>query len=198
MKLLFSPASPFARKVCIVIREKGLASHIDEVVTYPFENGENLLSLNPLAKVPTLDTEEGSLFDSPVLCEYIDSLVVEPRLIPAEFSQRIQVMRMQSLADGVMDAAVASVLELQRTDANPSVYWLTRREAAIRRTIRVFAESRLPNDIRLDGIAIACALAYLDFRMPKISWREEHSMLSSWFSAYSNRQSFADTAPQTT
>ncbi|WP_167760363.1 glutathione S-transferase N-terminal domain-containing protein [Paraburkholderia pallida] len=167
-------------------------------MTYPLNSGNELLSLNPLAKVPALETEDGSLFDSPILCEYIDSLAVEPPLIPADFRQRIHTMRLQSLADGVMDAAVASVLELQRTDASPSAFWLNRREVAIRRAVRAFTESRLPNEIQLDGIAVACALAYLDFRMPDFSWREEHAALSSWFSAYSDRQSFADTAPPTT
>jgi glutathione S-transferase len=195
MKLLYSPGSPFGRKVRIFVREKGLIEDFEEVVVNPHENGVELLSLNPLAKVPAMATDHGSFFDSPLICEYLEGLSVDRPLIPSRPPARLGVLRRQALADGIMDAAVASVLEERRSDTVPSKHWLQRWEAAIRRTVQTFSETRLPSEVRLDGIAIGCALAYLTYRLPLIEWRQEHPHLAAWFDAYSDRPSFLETAP---
>ncbi|MDK3022646.1 glutathione S-transferase N-terminal domain-containing protein [Cupriavidus taiwanensis] len=195
MKLLYSPGSPYARKVRIVIREKGLAQSVEEIVVNPHQNGAGLLALNPLAKVPALETDDGAFFDSPIICEYLDSLSAKAPLLPPAGLARFEVLRYQALADGIMDAAVASVLEQRRADTVPSQRWLQRWEAAISRATQSLAEVPLPSAIRLDGIAIACALAYLTFRLPGIDWRSRHGALARWFNGYTDRASFAQTAP---
>ncbi|CAB3743754.1 putative GST-like protein YibF [Paraburkholderia sediminicola] len=195
MKLLYSPGSPFARKVRVVIREKHLTARFQEFVTNPHDNGQELLALNPLAKVPAVELEHGSLFDSPLLCEYLDGLSPQPRLIPVEFLSRIDVLRTQALADGIMDAAVASVLEKRRSDTAPSAHWLARWEAAMRRSVGMMSNLQLPDGVRLDGIAAACALSYLDYRFPAIPWRKEYPALAAWHASYTARQSFVETAP---
>jgi glutathione S-transferase len=195
MRLLYSPGSPFARKVRVVLREKGLLDLVEETVVNPHENGAELLSLNPLAKVPTLQFDGGSLFDSPLVCEYLDTLASNRLLIPREREGRMGVLRLQALSDGIMDAAVASVLELRRSDTQPSKHWLQRWESAIRRAVASLSETALPTDMNLGGIAVACALDYLSFRCPSIAWRAEYPDLALWFDAYVDRPSFADTAP---
>ncbi|MGO4001487.1 glutathione S-transferase N-terminal domain-containing protein [Pseudomonas fluorescens] len=195
MKLLYSPGSPFARKVRVLLREKKLLHEIQEEVVNPHENGQELLGLNPLAKVPALAIEGGSYFDSPLICEYLDSLSADFPMIPTAVNERLHVLRLQALADGIMDAAVASVLESRRPDVEPSQHWLRRWEAAIRRAIASLATSELTTEVRLDGIAVACALAYITFRLPLIAWREEHPNLAAWLDAYSDRQSFSETKP---
>jgi glutathione S-transferase len=195
MRLLYSPGSPFARKVRIVLREKGLLDRIEETVANPHENGAELLSLNPLAKVPTLQVGEGSLFDSPLVCEYLDGLAGGRLLIPTEREARMAVLRLQALADGIMDAAVACVLELRRSDSAPSQHWLGRWENAIARSVAALGGSELPTEMNLGGIALACALDYLSFRFPTIAWRVDYPDLALWRDAYVDRPSFADTAP---
>jgi glutathione S-transferase len=195
MKLLYSPGSPFARKVRIVLREKGLVHLIEETVVNPHENGAELLSSNPLAKVPCLQFDRGSLFDSPLVCEYLDGLSRDQLLIPEERDARMAVLRLQALADGIMDAAVASVLELRRSDTQPSKHWLQRWEGAIQRSVASLSASELPTEVNLGGIAVACALDYLSFRFPNIAWPVSRPDLALWFDAYADRPSFTDTAP---
>ncbi len=195
MMLLYSPGSPYARKARIVLREKGLLPQVEEIVVNPHENGAELLALNPLAKVPALHCDDGAVFDSPLICEYLDGLSSEARLIPAGGMERLEVLRRQALADGIMDAAVASVLELRRTDTAPSKHWMHRWEAAISRATQVLSTALLPSAIRLDGIAVGCALAYLAYRQPHIDWQRSHPSLKSWYDRYVDRPSFHDTKP---
>jgi glutathione S-transferase len=192
MKLLYSPGSPYARKVRVVVREKGLLDIIDEVVVNPNGNGAEMLSLNPLAEVLTLQRGGGSLFDSPLICEYLDGLSSIESLIPRAFEPRIDVLRLQAIADGVMGATRASFFEARRTDAQP---WLLRREETIRRSVGVLAESWLPSHTNLGSISVACALHYLSFRCPDIEWRNQYPSLGAWLDLYVERPSFCETAP---
>jgi glutathione S-transferase len=194
MRLLYSPYSPFARKVRVVAREKGLIDRVNETVVDPFGHSSELLELTPLSKVPALETEDGPIFDSPLICEYLEGLSAEHRLMPDTARSRLAVLCLQALADGVMDAAVACVLEKRRTDTTPSAHWLARWEGVIGRAVQAIAQADLPESIRLDGIAVACALAHVSFRLPAINWQAHHPGLATWFSAYSNRRSFHETA----
>ncbi|MGO4330970.1 glutathione S-transferase N-terminal domain-containing protein [Cupriavidus sp. 2TAF22] len=195
MKLLYSPGSPYARKVRIVLREKGLIDSVEEAVVNPHDNGAEFLSLNPLAKVPTLQIGSDSLFDSPLICEYLDGLSGVGPLIPREPESRISVLWLQALADGMMDAAVASVLEARRSDTEPSRHWLLRWENAIRRSLAALSTTMLPSQMSLGGIAVACALDYVSFRCPAIRWRDEYPELAAWCDLYVDRPSFAETTP---
>lgn len=195
MKLLYSPGSPFARKVRVLLREKSLLDQVQEQVTNPHDNGSELLDLAPLGKVPALAIEGGSYFDSPLICEYLDSLSEYMPMIPTTTAERLSVLRVQALADGIMDAAAASVLEARRADTEPSKHWLARWDAVMRRGVRALASTELTKQVRLDGIAAACALAYLDFRHPSILWRRDYPDLAAWFQEYTDRPSFDQTRP---
>src|SRR5690349_17625172 len=103
MQLIFAPPSPYSRKVRVMIAEKGLQQRFEFVQRAPFDKPADLLAKNPLSKVPTLVTDSGEiLFDSPVICEFIDGLA-SPRLIPPGGPPRWEALRRQALADGVLD-----------------------------------------------------------------------------------------------
>lgn len=195
MKLFYTAGSPYARKVRVVLREKGLLQYTSEVLVNPHENPDELLQLNPLAKVPTFVGKHGPLMDSPVICEYLDGLVGQASLIPSTFEERMAVLRLQALADGIMDAAVATVLELRRHDARPSEHWIKRWEAAIQRGVALLAKECASSDLNVGVIAAVCALDYLSFRMPQLDWQTQYPGLARWAGDYLNRTSFIETAP---
>lgn len=197
MQLIYSATSPYARKVRMLVIEKGLTDRVEVVVANPLQDPPELLAANPLAKVPALIVEAGfTLFDSPLLCAYIDSLA-EPRMIPAAGPERWRVLRREALADGITDAAVSSVMEGRRIESQRSPEWLARwRSAILRGVVELEKESgALGGRFDLGAIASAAALAYLDFRLPHIEWRAQAPGLSAWLEDVRSRESFAATVP---
>ncbi len=198
MKLLGSLTSPFVRQARVVIAEKQLTERIPLVETNPFENPPELLAANPLGKVPALiGSEIGTLHDSRLICEYIDSLNEQPRLLPAAGDERWRVLLRQATAAGVMDTAAAHVMESRRADGMISPQWQERRNMAMRRGVQAIADELHGTSPALDmgTIATACALAYLDFRHPQISWRQDHPELAVWLDDFAQRESMRTTAP---
>lgn len=197
MQLIYSATSPYARKVRMLVIEKGLTDRVEVVVANPLQDPPELLAANPLAKVPALIVEPGfTLFDSPLLCAYLDS-VAEPRLIPEAGPERWRVLRREALADGITDAAVSSVMEGRRIESQRSPEWLMRwRSAILRGVVELEKESAaLGERFDLGAIASAAALAYLDFRLPQIDWRAQAPGLSAWLDSVRSRESFAVTVP---
>lgn len=198
MKLYFAPFSPYARKCRVVVMEKKLDKVVEMIHAPPLENPPELLAVNPLATVPALVTDKGmALCESPVICEYLDSLSADPRLIPSDPAHRYDALALAALADGIMDAAVACVVESRKPEHQRSPEWVDRKENAIKRTIaqiagRSFAAAA-PLDIGIINIVVA--LNYVSFRLPHIPWRSEHPALAKWYDAMSRRPSFAATAP---
>jgi glutathione S-transferase len=195
MQLFYSPGSPFARKVRVLARERGLTGSLQETALSPHDDAPELLSTNPLGKVPALRTRDLMLFDSPVICEYLDTLGDETRLVPPDGPRRIIALRNQALGDGLMDAAVASVLELRRPESMQSTHWLRRWRAVIERGVTALAEAPLPSRFDIGAISMACALAYLDFRFPDIVWRAAQPSLAAWLDDVSMRDSMLLTRP---
>lgn len=199
IKLFYSPLSPFARKCRIVIIEKKLEDKVEMAESSPMDNPPELLAVNPLGTVPALVTHKGKTFcESPVICEYLDSLTPDPRLIPADPATRFDVLALAALGDGIMDAAVACVLEGRRPDDKRYAPWIERKKAAIGRTVALVAhrtfDAGAPLDIGIINVAVA--LNYVSFRLPDIGWRADHPKLAQWYDAMSKRPSFAATAPQ--
>ena len=205
MQLIYSPTSPYARKVRMLVIEKGLNDRVEVVVANPLQDPPELLAANPLAKVPALIVEPlvepgggpgFTLFDSPLLCAYLDGLSV-PRLIPEAGPERWQVLRREALADGITDAAVSSVMEGRRIESQRSPEWLARwRSAILRGVVELDKEAvALGERFDLGAIASAAALAYLDFRVPQIDWRAQAPRLSTWLEGVRSRESFAATVP---
>jgi glutathione S-transferase len=198
MKLYLSVASPYARKVRAFLIETDLAERVEMRHTNPWDSGPELLRGNPLSKVPTLVTDAGgTLFDSPLICEYLDSLHGGAKLIPAAGPARWQALRLQSLADGILDAAVARIVESRRPEALRSADWDARQAAAVTRALAVLeAEAEaLEAPLTVGQLSVGCALGYLDFRFPHEPWRDSRPKLAAWYASFSKRPSMQTTWP---
>jgi glutathione S-transferase len=197
MKLLFNAASPFARKVRIALLEKGLMEQIHLEAVQPWPEPVAITPFNPLGKIPVLILDDGSpLYDSPVICEYIDSLTEAPRLIALAGLSRLRILRLQALADGALDAAVNIVLERKRAPTEQSISMLGRWTQAIRRSLDHFAadRSRSTQPFDLAEISLACLIGYLGFRLPDLDLVTD-SRLQEWWQAASRRDSVRATDP---
>lgn len=182
MQLYYAAASPFARKARVLIREKGILARVEEISVNPLADPKELLAANSLGKIPALVLADGyALFDSPVICEYLDTISGAPRLLPKEGERRWQVLRLQALADGMMDAAVAMVYEMRRPEAQRSAHWQQRRSESILRAAASLEADHalLAQPVHLGSIALGCALGYLDFRLPDLDWRRGHPQLAA-------------------
>lgn len=193
MKLYASDTSPYARKVRIAAIEKGLAARIETITQSPFDKDVTALqAANPLGKIPALVTDDGqTLYDSRVICEYLDALSPAHKLIP-DGPGRIDVLRRQALADGVMDAAFNLVMEQRRPEAQRSAEWLQRwRDNILRATAAMAAREAFD----LGQIATAAALGYLDFRLGALDWRAGAPAVAEWWQEVRDRRSVKETAP---
>lgn len=200
MKLIGSLTSPYVRKVRVVMAEKRIEYEL--VVDVPWNADTHVPEFNPLGKVPTLVMDDGgSLFDSRVIVEYLDTLTPVARLIPENARQRAQVKRWEALADGACDAAAAVFLERKRPEANQSAEWIARQEGKIKLALEAMAEELgekvwcAGETYSLADIAVGCALGYMDLRFPKLDWRETHPNLGKLADKLWQRQGFKDTVP---
>lgn len=198
MELLCSATSPYVRKVRVVLREKGLIDATTETMVDPHADPSALRRHNPLGKVPTLVLADATaLYDSPVICEYLDTLADAPRLLPAGGPERWAVLRGQALADGILDLAVALTAERRRPEGERSPATMERwRDRIAAATGAMTAElDRLPPEPTLAHIAFAVALGYLDFRHPDLRWRDGRVTLTDWLECFVPRASMQQTAP---
>ncbi len=198
MKLYGSLTSPYVRKARILIREKDLPCEF--IAAGPSDPGSPVPALNPLGKVPVLMLDNGEgLFDSPVIVEYLDSLK-PPVLLPATGEARWDSLRWQALADGVLDAVVARMLELRRPPEQQSANDIRRQEDKVARALD-YAAHRLGDGswfvagrFTLADLVMGVALDYTDFRYPH-DWRARHPRLGRWLEGLSARPSFIETRP---
>ena len=199
MKLYYSATSPYVRKVNVCAIELGLNEKLERVLTNPWEKDDYLLADNPLSKVPTLITDEGMvLYDSPVICEYLDTVHGERVLIPASGAERWNELRIQALGDGILDAAVLRFLERKRPNSQQSSEWDGIQQSAIQRALD-YLESKVNEwkaDVTIGQIAVACALGYLDFRFAEDNWRQGQAGLTGWFETFAQRESMQATVPK--
>jgi glutathione S-transferase len=202
MKLWISPASPFARKPRIVAREAGLAARIEEIETAvsPVKANEALAPDNPLMKIPALRTDDGVvLYDSPVICEYLDSLHGEPKLFPAGGPARWSALRIQALGDGILDAGILRRYELLvRPEDLRWQAWLDGQKEKMERALDVAnADAATFGPVfDIGQITIACAVGWLDFRFPDWNWRNGRPALTAWLERISARPSMQQTMPK--
>lgn len=198
LTLYYTMTSPFARKVRLLIRERGGGHLVEEIVNAPLDNPADLRAANPLGKIPVLLTgDAGPLFDSPVIVEYLDTALPGEPLLPPSGPERWHMLRRQAVADGVMEAGVALTFERLRTDAAPSPYWCDRWRRAIYAGVQSFAVdigalSEWPD---IGAIAIAAALDYLDFRHADLDWRVAVPGLTDWFADARTQGSMRETSP---
>ena len=195
MQLLYTKRSPYARKVRVIALEKGIPL---EFIDEDLANKSALLKTsNPLAKVPTLVLDNGeTLFDSPVIAQYLDGLNDKTILIPRQGPERFKVLRWEAVADGLMDIAIACYMEKMRHAQNFHTQFVKNQEEAILNTCR-YCEEHL-NELEaltLAPIAVASAIGYVNFRLPHMITREQFPKLPAWYAAFCKRPSMAQTIP---
>lgn len=207
MKLYHALPSPFVRKVRIAAMELGLADDIELLpiaVAPGMENDDYAAKGNPLRKIPALELSNGTvLFDSGVICEYLDARAGGGRILPGGGEARWEMLRNHALASGICDAAV---LVRYETFLRPEEYrwstWTEDQWGKIDGALAWFennpaaAGDSEPEMLNLAQIAIGCALGYLDFRYDERNWRGSYPALAAWFEKVAKRPSFTETAPE--
>ncbi|MCZ4281629.1 glutathione S-transferase N-terminal domain-containing protein [Kiloniella laminariae] len=201
MQLYYSPTSPYVRKVLMVAIEKGLDQEIETVPAPTFTADSPIWQTNPLGKVPALTTREGSvLCNSPLICEYLDSLSENTSLIPRSGETRWRTQNAHALADGIMDASILRTME--RRLRPEKLQWSglhDQQRMKIDKALDFFEQAlssgNFGTSFAMGEIALACALAYLDFRYGDENWRSGHPGLAQWLETVSTRPSFVKTSP---
>ena len=202
MKLLASLASPYTRKVRIVLAEKKIDSELETVDVAPAENPVN--SHNPLGKIPTLILDDGTaLYDSRVIVEFLDGKSPISRLIPEDLRDRIAVRRWEALADGVLDAGLLVRYESMRDKKERSKAWSDKQLARVKRGMAQMSAELADNawchngKYSLADIAVGCCLGWLGFRKPgDVDWHKDYPALARHYEKLMARPAFADTVPQ--
>ncbi len=199
MKLCYSPTSPYVRKVVVTAAERGLDDRIERIATNAHDPKSELSTINPLGKVPALILDDGTaLYDSPVICEYLDSLGEGAGLLPPPGPARWTALRQQALADGIMDAAILRMLEtVRRPEPLRWAGWIELQKGKVMRALDSL--ERHAGDLNgpptLGQIAVGCALGYLDFRFAADNWRVGRPGLAAWYEGFARRPSMAASAP---
>jgi glutathione S-transferase len=200
LKIFYSAASPFVRKCLVLADELGLSARLERVpaAAHPVNRDRTIIAHNPLGKVPTLITDEGTvLYDSRVICEYLDELA-GGGMIPRRGPQRWRVLVEQSLADGIGDAAVLARYETAlRPEALRWSDWAAGQLAKVACGLAELESRAVSFGDRVDvgTIAFACALGYLDYRFASLAWRDRHPNSAAWFEWFGGRDSMVATRP---
>jgi glutathione S-transferase len=192
-----SDRSPYGRKTRMTMLIHELNDKIDVVGADTLDETDSLREQNPLGKIPCLVLPNGNtIYDSRIIAEYFDSLSSKPPLVPMESPERFDVLTRTVLCDGITDAALLMVYERRfREPEQVSERWLSHQSGKIFRGLDAVKAAPPPIDkIDLSSVALACALAYLDWRQP-VTWRNEYPELVSWLERFSDQEaSFAQTA----
>jgi glutathione S-transferase len=201
MKLHHSPTSPYVRKVLIVLHETGLIDRVTLTTnpSTPLAESPALTAANPLGRVPCLEREDGpAIFDSRVICRYLDSLHGGRRLYP-EGGALWTTLTLEALADGMLDSAIACIYEARlRPEELRFQPWVDAQKGKIRRALDVLeAEwtAHLAGPLDAGAIAVGATLGYIDFRFADLAWREGRPRLAHWHEGFAARDSYKATAP---
>lgn len=201
MQLMYGALSPFVRKVMVSAHEKNLVESIDLVPTAvgAGKTNETLMALNPVGKIPALVLADGTpVHDSTVIIDHFDTLVPEPRLIPAAGKARIRALRMNATADGLLVAGVLVRAELSRPETGRWAEWHDAQLAKVRACLQ-----SLDREVQDAGatptigeVAAGIALGWVDFRMSDVAWRDTCPQLARWYAEFAQRPSMLATAPK--
>jgi glutathione S-transferase len=202
MKLLASLASPYTRKVRIVLAEKKIDCDMEPVDVAPVDNPVN--AHNPLGKIPALVLDDGTaLYDSRVIVEFLDGKSPIGRLIPEDLRDRVAVRRWEALADGVLDAGLLVRYESLRDKRERSKDWSDKQLARMKRGMAQMAGELAEKfwchgeRYSLADIAVGCCLGWLGFRKPgDVDWHRDYPQLARHYEKLMARPAFADTVPQ--
>jgi len=198
MKLFHSPASPFVRKVNVLLNELGQTDAVEllEIKTSAFASDPSLTASNPLGKIPALTRPDGvTLYDSRVICAYLNDLF-DGGLYP-EGNRRWETLALEATGDGIMDCVVSMSYEMRlRPEAEQSPDWIEAQWAKAARAIGVLNTrwmSHLAGPVDMGQISVACALSYIDFRHGARDWRAGNEGLAKWHAAFESRASMQAT-----
>ena len=195
MNLYYAKPSPFARRVRVLLRERGLLSRVNEIATAPWESPGELLAVSPASKVPALVLDDGTtLTESVLIATHLDSLGNAAPLLPGAAMPRL--LHAWGLAEGLTAAAWLTVVEARRDETQSSPAWLARQRAAIDRCLAAREiVAPLPPEINYAHVVLGVALGYLDFRLSSIDWRSGQPRLAQWYATFSQRDAMQATAP---
>ena len=201
MKLLYLSSSPFARKALVLAHEVGLADRLEVIPaeTSPVNSSSVVNLSNPLGKVPVLIRDDGpALYDSAVICEYLDSLHHGPKLFPEGGEARWRALRLHALADGLSDAAIT----IRREDHRPDgLHWSDWKEAHVRKLVQTYdlverdAEF-LSGPLTVGHVALATALEWIEFRSVGPAFRPGRHRLAGWYAEFARRPSMLILPPR--
>jgi len=201
MKLHWSPRSPFVRKVSILLQETGLdaqVTRVRSVAAIAVPNAE-LMRDNPLSQIPALVLDDGqALYDSPVICEYLDSLHDGARFFPAAGQARWTALRRQALADGMLAILLVWRQERMKSAQQQLPAWLAAFDTKIGASLARLeqeAPSLAQDGFDIGHLSVGCMLSYLDYRFADIDWRAGHPGLAAWHAGFAQRPSVAATVP---
>lgn len=199
MQLLMALASPFVRKVRVVLRETNQLGAVTEVnvSTTPITSDPVVVAANPTGKIPALIRYDGpAIYDSRVITRFLDARA-KSNLYPE--NALWEVLTLEATADAIMDASVLLIYEVRfRAPEMQSGDWMTGQWAKVTRGLDAIEDrwlSHLVGPLHMGQIGVGCALGYLDFRHASYDWRADHPGLAAWFATFSARQSMIETAP---
>jgi glutathione S-transferase len=200
MKLIASYTSPYARKARIICAERNI--QFEMVEDNPWNADAKIRAANPLGRVPALVLANGTaLFDSRVICEYLDETFPGARLTPTNGVDRYLVKRMEALGDGIVDSGIYIFLERKREESVRNIDMIHRRISQINASLdeaqklvagRAFA---IGNSLSMADIALCAGLAWIEFRLGDLNGLKNHPALATYFAAINDRPSFVSTRP---
>lgn len=203
MKLFWGSTSPYVRKVVVAAAECGLTNRIEQVEVFPWDADTKYGEVNPVGKVPALVTDRGqTLYDSPVIIEYLDTLHEGRKLIPPTGEARFERLRIAALGDGMMDAVILLYSELERRPKELQWdFWDNRMRNTVNRSLDALegdARTFDPDQPDIGQITAAVGIGWLEFRKAilEIDWRTGRPALSSWFDRFSQRPSMTGSMPK--
>ena len=196
MKLAYSPASPYVRKVTACAIKRGISDKVERLKIGTTDPA--LLQYNPLSKVPTLVTDDGAcIYDSPVICEYLDSIGSAPKLFPAPGPARWKALTQRALGDGILDATQPRRRELTLPQDEGRKSYIELQQGKVKRAVDLLEKeaATLGELATIGEITIGCALGYLDFRYANEPWRPGHPKLEAWYAKVVKLPPLAETMP---
>ncbi len=200
MKLYHSPTSPYVRKVMVLLHETGQLDDVELVATTvtPVAPDAELLSRNPLSKVPALELDAGpALYDSRVICAFLDDRAQAGMY--GQDARHWEVKTLEATADGILDAAILMVYEARlRPGDKRWDDWIEAQWAKVARALSALNGKwmgHLTGPLDMGQIAIGCALGYLDLRHGDRNWRADNPGLASWYAGFESRDSMLATRP---
>jgi glutathione S-transferase len=198
MELRFALLSPYARKVRVVAHEVGVADRIRMTEVNVREEPESIVAFNPLGKIPALVLDDGSvLYDSPVICEYLDSEFGGGRLLAASGDKRWRTLTRAALVDGALDAAILARNERLRPAEKQSQEWIDWQLGKMLRALDTLEKeaASFGDGLDLGLVAVGCAVGYLPVRVPEAKDPARWPRLAQWYTKIVQRPSFAKTVP---